>query len=39
VYQDGKLLTTLKGPRIAEEFQELLEKYVEERYGQGVAQG
>ncbi|GAA5512267.1 4-hydroxy-3-methylbut-2-en-1-yl diphosphate synthase (flavodoxin) [Deinococcus carri] len=33
VYQDGKLLTTLKGPRIAEEFQELLEKYVEERYG------
>lgn len=35
VYQDGKLLTTLKGPRIAEEFQELLEKYVEERYGRG----
>lgn len=36
VYQDGKLLTTLKGPRIAEEFQELLEKYVEERYGRGA---
>lgn len=34
VYQDGKLLTTLKGPRIAEDFQELLEKYVRERYGQ-----
>ncbi|WP_291425393.1 flavodoxin-dependent (E)-4-hydroxy-3-methylbut-2-enyl-diphosphate synthase [Deinococcus sp.] len=34
VYQDGQLLTTLKGPRIAEEFQELLEKYVEGRYGQ-----
>ncbi|CAM3213445.1 flavodoxin-dependent (E)-4-hydroxy-3-methylbut-2-enyl-diphosphate synthase [Deinococcus saxicola] len=33
VYQDGKLLTTLKGPRIAEEFQELLEVYVERRYG------
>ncbi|MEF2279462.1 flavodoxin-dependent (E)-4-hydroxy-3-methylbut-2-enyl-diphosphate synthase [Deinococcus sp. YIM 134068] len=33
VYQDGKLLTTLRGPRIAEDFQELLEKYVEERYG------
>ncbi|QFP76430.1 flavodoxin-dependent (E)-4-hydroxy-3-methylbut-2-enyl-diphosphate synthase [Deinococcus sp. AJ005] len=33
VYQDGKLLTTLKGPRIAEEFQELLEAYVERRYG------
>jgi (E)-4-hydroxy-3-methylbut-2-enyl-diphosphate synthase len=34
VYQDGKLLKTLKGPRIAEEFQELLEAYVERRYGQ-----
>ena len=33
VYQDGKLLTTLKGPRIAEDFQELLERYVEEHYG------
>ena len=33
VYQDGKLLTTLRGPRIAEDFQELLEKYVEQRYG------
>ena len=33
VYQDGKLLTTLKGPRIAEDFQELLERYVEQRYG------
>ncbi|WP_293914730.1 flavodoxin-dependent (E)-4-hydroxy-3-methylbut-2-enyl-diphosphate synthase [Deinococcus sp.] len=36
VYQDGKLLTTLKGPRIAEDFQALMEKYVEERYGRGV---
>lgn len=33
VYQDGKLLTTLKGPRIIEEFQELLERYIEQRYG------
>lgn len=33
VYQDGKLLTTLRGPRIAEDFQALMEKYVEERYG------
>ncbi|WP_119674262.1 flavodoxin-dependent (E)-4-hydroxy-3-methylbut-2-enyl-diphosphate synthase [Deinococcus sp. RM] len=33
VYQDGKLLTTLRGPRIAEDFQELMEKYVEQRYG------
>ncbi len=36
VYQDGKLLKTLKGPRIAEEFQELLEAYVERRYGNAV---
>ena len=36
VYQDGKLLTTLRGPRIAEDFQELMEKYVEQRYGDGV---
>ncbi|WP_420597184.1 flavodoxin-dependent (E)-4-hydroxy-3-methylbut-2-enyl-diphosphate synthase [Deinococcus sp.] len=36
VYQDGKLLTTLRGPRIAEDFQELLESYVEQRYGEGV---
>ena len=36
VYQDGKLLTTLKGPRIAEDFQELLERYIAERYGQAV---
>ncbi|MFC4636853.1 flavodoxin-dependent (E)-4-hydroxy-3-methylbut-2-enyl-diphosphate synthase [Deinococcus hohokamensis] len=33
VYQDGRLLTTLRGPRIAEEFQALLEQYVERRYG------
>ncbi|WP_161883258.1 flavodoxin-dependent (E)-4-hydroxy-3-methylbut-2-enyl-diphosphate synthase [Deinococcus alpinitundrae] len=33
VYQDGKLLTTLRGPRIAEDFQELMETYVERRYG------
>ena len=39
VYQDGKLLTTLKGPRIAEDFQELLERYVEARYGQGQPVG
>ncbi|GGS24465.1 4-hydroxy-3-methylbut-2-en-1-yl diphosphate synthase (flavodoxin) [Deinococcus knuensis] len=37
VYQDGKLLTTLRGPRIAEDFQELMEKYVEQRYGRTEA--
>ncbi|WP_104990712.1 flavodoxin-dependent (E)-4-hydroxy-3-methylbut-2-enyl-diphosphate synthase [Deinococcus sp. NW-56] len=39
VYQDGKLLTTLRGPRIVEDFQALLDKYVEERYGQKTVQG
>lgn len=37
VYQDGKLLTTLRGPRIAEDFQNLMEKYVEQRYGRSEA--
>ena len=39
VYQDGKLLTTLKGPRIAEDFQELMERYVEQTYGSGQKAG
>ena len=40
VYQDGALLTTLRGPRIAEDFQDLLERYVEKTYGAGeVVQG
>jgi (E)-4-hydroxy-3-methylbut-2-enyl-diphosphate synthase len=33
VYVDGKLFTTLKGDRIVEEFQEILDQYVERRYG------
>jgi (E)-4-hydroxy-3-methylbut-2-enyl-diphosphate synthase len=33
VYVDGKLFTTLKGDRIVEEFQEILDNYVEKRYG------
>jgi (E)-4-hydroxy-3-methylbut-2-enyl-diphosphate synthase len=33
VYIDGKLYTTLKGDRIVEEFQALLDEYVEKRYG------
>ncbi|HMG02803.1 MAG TPA: flavodoxin-dependent (E)-4-hydroxy-3-methylbut-2-enyl-diphosphate synthase [Edaphobacter sp.] len=33
VYVDGKLYTTLKGDRIVEEFQEILDEYVEKRYG------
>jgi (E)-4-hydroxy-3-methylbut-2-enyl-diphosphate synthase len=34
VYMDGKLFTTLKGDRIVEEFQVILDEYVEKRYGQ-----
>jgi (E)-4-hydroxy-3-methylbut-2-enyl-diphosphate synthase len=33
VYVDGKLYTTLKGDRIVEEFQTILDDYVEKRYG------
>lgn len=32
VYVEGKHMTTLKGPRIAEEFMEILENYVQRRY-------
>jgi (E)-4-hydroxy-3-methylbut-2-enyl-diphosphate synthase len=33
VYEDGAKTVTLKGERIAEEFQALVERYVERRYG------
>ncbi len=33
VYVDGKLYTTLKGDKIVEEFQVILDEYVEKRYG------
>src|SRR5580692_1694983 len=33
VYVDGKLFTTLKGDRIVEEFQVILDEYVEKHYG------
>src|ERR1700723_2256065 len=33
VYVDGQLYTTLKGDRIVEEFQVILDEYVEKRYG------
>jgi (E)-4-hydroxy-3-methylbut-2-enyl-diphosphate synthase len=38
VYVDGKLYTTLKGDRIVEEFQEILNEYVEKRYGKVPAE-
>jgi len=34
VYEDGQKTVTLKGERIAEEFQALVERYVETHYGQ-----
>ena len=38
VYVDGKLFTTLKGDRIVEEFQTILDEYVERRYGSRVTE-
>ena len=37
VYVDGEKTVTLKGERIAEEFQELMERYVERRYARRQA--
>ena len=39
VYVDGKKTVTLKGERIAEEFQAIVETYVAERYGKGAGAG
>ena len=36
VYVDGKKTVTLKGERIAEEFQAIVERYVQEKYGAAV---
>jgi len=33
VYEDGEKTVTLKGDRIAEEFQEIVERYIERTYG------
>ncbi|MDE3104161.1 MAG: flavodoxin-dependent (E)-4-hydroxy-3-methylbut-2-enyl-diphosphate synthase [Acidobacteriota bacterium] len=38
VYVDGKLLTTLKGDRIVEEFQVILDDYVAKRYGKQLVE-
>ncbi len=37
VYVDGQKTVTLKGERIAEEFQALVEEYVRTQYGEGAA--
>jgi (E)-4-hydroxy-3-methylbut-2-enyl-diphosphate synthase len=36
VFMDGEKYVTLRGDRIAEEFQEILRRYVEEHYGPGA---
>jgi len=36
VYVDGKLYSTLRGDRIVEEFQQILDSYVVSHYGQGA---
>ncbi len=38
VYVDGKLFTTLKGDRIVEEFQVILDEYVEKRYSKQIVE-
>ena len=38
VYRDGALVTTLKGPRIADEFMEMVQTYIEGRFGQARGQ-
>jgi len=38
VYVDGKLFTTLKGDRIVEEFQGILDEYVQKRYGHALVE-
>ncbi len=38
VYEDGRKTVTLKGDRIAEEFQALVERYVETHYGPAAAE-
>jgi (E)-4-hydroxy-3-methylbut-2-enyl-diphosphate synthase len=32
VYEDGEKTVTLKGERIAEEFQEIVQRYIESHY-------
>ena len=38
VYVDGKLFTTLKGDHIVEEFQVILDEYVQKRYGKQLVE-
>jgi len=37
VYVDGRLFLTLRGDTIVQDFKKILDEYVENRYGKGVA--
>jgi (E)-4-hydroxy-3-methylbut-2-enyl-diphosphate synthase len=39
VYEDGEKTVTLKGERIAEEFQDLMERYIERTYPRRAGTG
>ncbi len=39
VYVDGRLMTTLKGPAIVDDFMKILEEYVEQRFPQEMNNG
>jgi (E)-4-hydroxy-3-methylbut-2-enyl-diphosphate synthase len=39
VFIDGKKAMTLRGPNIAAEFRQIVEDYIERRFGQGASQG
>jgi (E)-4-hydroxy-3-methylbut-2-enyl-diphosphate synthase len=36
VYVDGRLMTTLRGDTIVQDFQKILDEYVKTRYGSGA---
>jgi len=36
VYVDGRLMTTLRGDTIVQDFQKILDEYVHTRYGSGL---
>ena len=39
VFIDGKKAMTLRGPNIAAEFRQIVEDYIERRFGQGTSAG
>ena len=39
IFIDGKKAMTLRGPRISQEFKDIVEEYIESRYGRGLPAG